>query len=184
MIKVIAFDFIGVLVNEKDIELSTIEDKIEREFGDNFNDYDFLEKFRYLGNDDDIINITKDVINKLYIIRDKDIFKKIKNRYNVKIIIATNNLSYVKEYISNIFDMKYISDIIVSADINMIKPNSNFYNYILDKYGITAKEMLFLDDNSLNIEGANRLGINTIKVNRNMDLYSEIVNFMELNNSL
>ena len=120
----------------------------------------------------------------MYIIRDKDIFKKIKNRYNVKIIIATNNLSYVKEYISNIFDMKYISDIIVSADINMIKPNSNFYNYILDKYGITAKEMLFLDDNILNIEGANRLGINTIKVNRNMDLYSEIVNFMKLNNDL
>lgn len=54
MIKVIAFDFIGVLVNEKDIELSIVEDEIEREFGDNFNDYDFLEKFRYLGSDDNI----------------------------------------------------------------------------------------------------------------------------------
>lgn len=39
MIKVIAFDFIGVLVNEKDIELSIVEDEIEREFGDNFNIY-------------------------------------------------------------------------------------------------------------------------------------------------
>lgn len=29
MIKVIAFDFIGVLVNEKDIELSIVEDEIE-----------------------------------------------------------------------------------------------------------------------------------------------------------
>lgn len=38
MIKVIAFDFIGVLVNEKDIELSIVEDEIEREFGDNFID--------------------------------------------------------------------------------------------------------------------------------------------------
>lgn len=39
MIKVIAFDFIGVLVNEKDIELSIVEDEIEREFGDNSNIY-------------------------------------------------------------------------------------------------------------------------------------------------
>lgn len=39
MIKVIAFDFIGVLVNEKDIELSIVEDEIEREFGGNFNIY-------------------------------------------------------------------------------------------------------------------------------------------------
>lgn len=30
MIKVIAFDFICVLVNEKDIELSIVEDEIER----------------------------------------------------------------------------------------------------------------------------------------------------------
>ena len=30
MIKVIAFDFIGVLVNEKDIELSIVEDEMER----------------------------------------------------------------------------------------------------------------------------------------------------------
>ena len=30
MIQVIAFDFIGVLVNEKDIELSIVEDEIER----------------------------------------------------------------------------------------------------------------------------------------------------------
>lgn len=57
MIKVIAFDFIGVLVNEKDIELSIVEDEIEREFGDNFNDYDFLEKFRYLGSDDNIFKL-------------------------------------------------------------------------------------------------------------------------------
>ena len=32
MIKVIAFDFIGVLVNEKDIELSIVEDEMERYF--------------------------------------------------------------------------------------------------------------------------------------------------------
>ena len=42
MIKVVAFDFVGVLVNEKDIELSLVEDKLERMFGPNLNDSDYL----------------------------------------------------------------------------------------------------------------------------------------------
>ena len=46
MIKVIAFDMVGVLVNEKDIELSPIEDKLERMFGDNLNDSDYMLEAR------------------------------------------------------------------------------------------------------------------------------------------
>ena len=42
MIKVVAFDLVGVLVNEKDIELSEIEEKLERMFGPNINDADYL----------------------------------------------------------------------------------------------------------------------------------------------
>lgn len=44
MIKLIAFDLVGVLVREKDIELSTIEDKLERLFGPNLNDEEYLKK--------------------------------------------------------------------------------------------------------------------------------------------
>ena len=42
MIKVIAFDLVGVLVNEKDIELSRQEDKLERMFGPNINAFSFI----------------------------------------------------------------------------------------------------------------------------------------------
>ena len=38
MIRVIAFDMVGVLVKENDIILSDIEDKIERKFGDIISD--------------------------------------------------------------------------------------------------------------------------------------------------
>ena len=46
MIKVIAFDLVGVLVNEKDIDLSEVEDKLERMFGPNLNDADYLIEAR------------------------------------------------------------------------------------------------------------------------------------------
>lgn len=42
LLKVIAFDFVGVLVNEKDIDLGEQEDKLERKFGSNLNDEDYL----------------------------------------------------------------------------------------------------------------------------------------------
>ena len=181
LLKVIAFDFVGVLVNEKDIDLGEQEDKLERKFGSNLNDEDYLtfaEQTLKINNKE-AIDITKNIINKLYKVRDTDIFTKLKNKYNnIKIIIATNHLSYVEEFINKYFDTTYLDDVIISANINKIKPNANFYNFILEKFNIKSKELLFLDDNVENIDGANKLNIRTIKVEKNMNLYEEVCKFI------
>jgi len=181
LLKVIAFDFVGVLVNEKDIDLEEQEDKLERKFGSNLNDEDYLtfaEQTLKINNKE-AIDITKNIINKLYKVRDADIFTKLKNKYNnIKIIIATNHLSYVEEFINKYFDTTYLDDVIISANINKIKPNANFYNFILEKFNIKSKELLFLDDNVENIDGANKLNIRTIKVEKNMNLYEEVCKFI------
>lgn len=181
LLKVIAFDLVGVLVNEKDIDLEEQEDKLERKFGFNLNDEDYLtfaEQTLKINNKE-AIDITKNIINKLYKVRDADIFTKLKNKYNnIKIIIATNHLSYVEEFINKYFDTTYLDDVIISANINKIKPNANFYNFILEKFNIKSKELLFLDDNVENIDGANKLNIRTIKVEKNMNLYEEVCKFI------
>lgn len=176
MIKVIAFDLVGVLVNERDIVLSNEEEKLERLFGTNLSDGDYLRAAKNIVDVNiNVINITKILINKLYKVKDKDIFKKIKKiDSNIKIVIATNHISFVKDFINNNFDTMYLDDLIISAEINRIKPNLDFYEFILDKYKINANELLFLDDNIKNINGANALGIQTIMVEKNNDLVSEI----------
>ena len=180
MIKVIAFDLVGVLVSEKDIELSEVEEKLERMFGPNLNDEDYLiEARKIIEKDLEVINTTKVLINKLYKVKDKKIFKKIKEiNENVKIIIATNHLSFVKDFIKESFNIDYLDDIIISAEIHKIKPNLDFYQYILNKYSIESKELLFLDDNINNINGAQILGINTIKVEKDTNLIDEISKFI------
>ena len=180
MIKVIAFDLVGVLVSEKDIELSEVEEKLERMFGPNLNDEDYLIEVRKIIEKDlEVINTTKVLINKLYKVKDKKIFKKIKEiNENVKIIIATNHLSFVKDFIKESFNIDYLDDIIISAEIHKIKPNLDFYQYILNKYSIESKELLFLDDNINNINGAQILGINTIKVEKDTNLIDEISKFI------
>lgn len=176
MIKVIAFDLVGVLVNERDIVLSSEEEKLERLFGPNLSDDDYLKKAKEIVcNEENIVNITETLINKLYKVRDREIFKKIKKiNSKVKIVIATNHVSFVKEFINSHFDINYLDDLIISAEINKIKPNLDFYEFILDKYKINANELLFLDDNIKNINSASVLGIKTIKVEKNNDLVSEI----------
>ena len=176
MIKVIAFDLVGVLVNERDIVLSNEEEKLERLFGPNLSNGDYLKKAKeIICNEENIVNITKTLINKLYKVKDREIFKKIKKiNSKVKIVIATNNVSFVKEFINSHFDVSYLDDLIISAEINRIKPNLDFYEFILDKYKINANELLFLDDNIENVNGAKKLGIQTIKVEKNSNLVSEV----------
>lgn len=176
MIKVIAFDLVGVLVNERDIVLSNEEEKLERLFGPNLSNGDYLKKAKeIICNEENIVNITKTLINKLYKVKDREIFKKIKKiNSKVKIVIATNNVSFVKEFINSHFDVSYLDDLIISAEINRIKPNLDFYEFILDKYKINANELLFLDDNIENVNGAKKLGIQTIKVEKNSNLISKV----------
>lgn len=178
MIKVIAFDLVGVLVTEKDINLNDTEEKLERLFGANESDEDYINKAKLITNEN-IIDITKNIINKLYVVKDRDIFRKIKEKYQVKIIIATNHVSYINDYIINNLDIENIDDIIISAKINKIKPNKDFYEYILDKYNIKNNELLFIDDNIENINAAASMNINTIKVNKDTDILEKLKVKME-----
>ena len=181
MIKVIAFDLVGVLVTEKDVEFSPTEDKLERMFGANISDNEYIEKAKkIITNEQDIIKITKGIINKLYEVKDKEVFKKIKEKYHdIKIIVATNHVSYVKDFIYKNLDKSYIDDIIISAEIHKVKPNADFYNTILDKYKLTPNELLFVDDNQENIDGANKLKINTLKVEKRSKVINEVINILK-----
>lgn len=181
MIKVIAFDMVGVLVTEKDIDLSLEEDKLERLFGDNIDDADYLAKARkIIPEDSAVIRTTEDVIEKLYEVKDPKIFEKIKTKHNdVKIAIATNHVSFVRNYISKHLDTNYLDDVIISAEVHKVKPNADFYQLLLDKYNVASYEMLFVDDSQKNIDSAKELGIKTIKIDKNMDVCGEVMKLLD-----
>ena len=182
MIKVLAFDFVGVLGYEKDVEMTEIEEKLERMYGPIINDEKYFKVGRrYINNDDTIIRITKNLINRLYGIRYKNLFQKIKELYpDIKVVIATNHVSYIREFLEKRFDIKYLDDIIISAEINKAKPNDDFYEYIFEKYNIKPNELLFIDDREENVDAAINLGINAIKYNsREMDLLETVLDLLK-----
>ncbi len=169
MIKVIAFDLVGVLVHEQDVDLTKEQAALERLFDA------FDEPVNELASSLKIENIrqaTLDIFNKLYKIEDPDLFNKIRDKYpNISIVIASNHVSHMKEYLEKHFNP---DKIYLSSLIGIGKPNPEYFKYILDKENINPEELLFLDDKDGNINSAKSLGINTIKVNSNTNILEEI----------
>jgi len=178
--KTIVFDLVGVLVGENSFELNDIQDKMERLFGKNKSDYEYKKIVKEkISNDIDIEENIKYIIDNIYQLKFPDLISELRNKYpNINLIIATNHVSYIRNFIERNFDMSLINKIYVSAEINEVKPNVEFYEYILKDLDIKASEMLFLDDSAENIEGAKILGINAIKINKDTDILETIVNFV------
>ena len=172
MIKVIAFDLVGVLVREKDVDLTKEQARLERLF--DAYDEPVDEEARLL-RIDDTKQATLAIFNKLYEIKHPDLFKIIKDKYDVRIVIASNHVSYIMDYLKDNFNP---DDIYLSSIIKVAKPHKEYFEYILDKENISPNELLFLDDKEMNILNSNSLGINTIKVNKDTDLLEEIAKFM------
>ncbi len=74
-------------------------------------------------------------------------------------------------YFPNFKPFDFFDGIVVSSDIHIIKPAAGIYEYLLDKYQLTAEECLFIDDRPENIAAAEQLGIQGCVFERN---YEEI----------
>ncbi|MBQ9013757.1 MAG: HAD-IA family hydrolase [Bacilli bacterium] len=179
MIKVIAFDLVGVLLRENDFLLDDTEDKIERLFGKKMSDDEVIENSIKITDlkKEDVIKSIKKIINNIYDVRYNPI--KLKDKYPlVKLVIASNHVSYINELLKkeykNVFD-----DIIISSDINKYKPDKEFYMELINRCDVKNNEILFLDDNNDNIGSASILGINTILVKRNDDVEALIDNYLK-----
>ncbi|QTD57824.1 HAD family phosphatase [Parasphingorhabdus cellanae] len=56
-----------------------------------------------------------------------------------------------------VFD--HFQDIVISGEENLVKPDAAIYELALNRFGVSAKQCLFVDDRLDNIEGAEALGI-------------------------
>ena len=98
---------------------------------------------------------------------------KLREKYpNIKIVIATNHVSYIREYLINNFN---VDNIIISAEINKIKPNIDFYKEVSNITKTNIEEILFVDDNIDNVNGALSSGMKAIKIDRYDSVYEKVL---------
>ena len=79
-----------------------------------------------------------------------------------QLYVLSNASDAFYDYFPRFAPFTYFDGIVVSCDIHMLKPDSGIYQYLLDKYRLSAQECFFVDDRAENVDGAERLGIRGI----------------------
>lgn len=105
----------------------------------------------------------------------EDTLKELKRR-GIKTGILTD-VAYGMDNVFSLQDIAPVSDwidvVYTSVDIGFRKPNPAGYRKLLDFFGVSPGEMLFIGDEEKDIVGAKRLGMVAVLINRS----GEIRNF-------
>jgi 2-haloacid dehalogenase len=64
--------------------------------------------------------------------------------------------------------------IVVSGEEKLVKPDARIYLLLLERYGLDAKECLFIDDNLQNIHAATALGFHIVHLKNDTCLTEEL----------
>jgi len=91
-----------------------------------------------------LIKIVKQKGNKLFVLS---------NMHKAAIEFIEENNSFW-----NLFD-----GMVISCRVQMVKPEVEIYEYLLNEYKLKAEETIFIDDTEINLDAAGKLGIQTIK---------------------
>ncbi|MBJ6369006.1 HAD family hydrolase [Snuella sedimenti] len=108
--------------------------------------------------------------------------KNLKTTTDYKLILLSNtnelHINWIKENISiyeifkNCFDAFYLSH-----EINLRKPNTNIFEFVLNENNLNAAECLFIDDTSEHIISASALGIHTWNLDPK---HEDVINLLEV----
>ncbi|SFZ92182.1 putative hydrolase of the HAD superfamily [Flaviramulus basaltis] len=99
-----------------------------------------------------------------------EFLKELKASSKYKLILLSNtnelHINWIKQNIlfyeefKNCFDAFYLSH-----EINLVKPNTDIFEFVLDENDLKNNECFFIDDNQDNINTANKLKVKTWHIN-------------------
>lgn len=114
-------------------------------------------------------DITLEEFKNIYVNNNKfftdtiEIIKKLKNLgYKVYLLSNLKEIDYEK-FIKH-FDVSIFDEIFLSFKLDMLKPNDDIYQYVINKLNTKPENIYFFDDNKENVDGAIRNGINAYQV--------------------
>ena len=196
MIKVVAFDLDGVLVESKDIHFMALNDALEMvdkkyiiSKDDHIKSFDGLPtKKKLLKLTDerglpkeyyDVIWNNKQSATMTYIRNTKrndrlcDLFKKLKED-GFKIFVCSNAITQsTKLYLIVLGLIEYVDGYISNEHVNNPKPHPEMYIKVMAKESIAPKELLIVEDSHVGINAATSSGGNLLIVKNPMDTTEE-----------
>ena len=177
----IAFDLWGCLLKENDIKMTSQEKILEKEFWNLNSDQKYFSwASQTLSLSElDIKKILSPLFQKLYSLREEWIFRKISEKHPyMTFAIASNHISQVKESLNNLWILEKCNIVLISWDCGYEKPLKGFYELLLNKSWLSAKNILFVDDNKENIQWASDVWLKTLHYRYWTSLSESILNYL------
>lgn len=119
--------------------------------------------------------LVQNIIFNIYEIRDIEICPKILSEFPfIKLAIASNHISAIKIWLDKQGLLSYFHSIVISGEVKVKKPNPKFYKILVRELGEKPDEILFIDDNKVNIDAAREFGLLVLHYDKTKDLITEI----------
>lgn len=149
MVTTILSDFSRVILNPKDKSYEGTLNGLHKELSAKNENYLFFNYFKF---NEEILNL----------------YRQLKTTYSVNVFTTgmIQNRPEVRQIINPIFDNIY-----TAKDFSLDKKQPEAYLFIANKLNIKPSEILFIDDQRVNIDAAKQAGLNTI-------LYKDFRTFM------
>ncbi len=97
---------------------------------------------------------------------------KLDSKYNLILLSNTNELhiNWIKKHVPFYETFKsYFHAFYLSHEIQLRKPNQDIFEFVLNQHKINANECLFIDDNTDNVNTAEKLGIKVWNIDPKTD---------------
>lgn len=159
----------GIDVNEKTIELLGVD---AEEFYSDYRHYDFVLMDGTLSVDDYYSHLEKvfgikvpgkpfgDFFHPHFNEPMVEIINELRKRGN-RVVCASNTFKPHWDVIQDLGLDKVFDKCYLSHEMGLTKPSVAFFKAVLKEEGVEPKDVFFTDDYKENIDGANKLGMNT-----------------------
>lgn len=170
MIKAIIFDCFGVIYSrsfEYVRDIAPDEKKSELENIRIQHDRGYLNQSEFLEQIGEVIGWSPDRVGAL--LREKhvlnqdllELIKQLKAQYKIG-LLSNIGQGWIDELFSEELKQQLFDSVVESERVHMIKPEPEIYHYAASALGMLPEECCFIDDSPRNIEGAKRVGMETI----------------------
>ncbi len=88
--------------------------------------------------------------------------------YNLYVLSNFHQQAY-QEVAAKYDFFDHFDGLVISAQINYIKPETEIYKHLLAEFELTPEKTVFIDDKKENLAGAEEFGIKTIHFAKNID---------------
>jgi epoxide hydrolase-like predicted phosphatase len=88
-------------------------------------------------------------------------------------LLSNSSSEYLRPILENYDLTRLFDEIVVSAEVGLIKPSTEIFDFILERMDVKPRDSIFIDDDERNIKVAASMGIRPILFTGEADLRKE-----------